>query len=211
MDGWNLQKIEVFLLSLTLLVLAFFGARAHAESRLELIENLQSWKKETLIRPDLKPREKDLRLDFIDRLIFQTERKFQEEPVRDFLLRTLEDMAETDDLASNQSYGSNSEFLLNLQESLKTLLEQRESSLAFLKEYTDFSSLSSPKSVDEFSETRSYYDGKNLRAANTMDFDAAAELAERKEIEASKIEPLETPFFDRNLLEEYHPTATGPL
>lgn len=185
MDGWNIRKIEVLLISLTLLVLVLFGARAHAESRLGRLEGLRSWKQETLVREDLAPREKDLRLDLIDRLIFQTERKFKEDSFQKFLVQTLEDMADTDELTINQSFGSLSDFMFNLRDSLE-LIERNEDPLVFVQNFTEFSSISEPKGPGEFANSRSYYDGRRILPAQPMDLQEAANYVDDRELKAEQ-------------------------
>lgn len=202
-DGWNLHKIEIVLLSLTLLFLALVGARAHAATRMSVLESLKGWRQQVESRTDLPPREKDLRLDFVDRLLFQTERKYKEGNLKEFLQKTLEEMADTDEMAANQSFGSMSEFLLNLQDALRDLLEQNENPIEFLRAFTNYSGLTNPKTADEFAETRSYYDGKHLSAAHPMSLDQAAEVVEQKEKEAADArQALESTIFHRELLEQ---------
>ena len=207
MDGgaFKFKNIKVIVISLTLLLLALAGARAHAESRFEVLAQMQDWKSKTQARPDLEDREIDLRLDFINRLIFQTESKYQEETLRDFLLKTFEEMTETDQLTNNQSFGSMNEFLISLQTSLATLIEKNENPLIFVQNFTEFSGISEPASADEFSETRSYYDGKNISAAHPLSLEEAANLADEKEIEktrSSLVEPAWSPF-QQNLMNDF--------
>lgn len=204
--GWDFRRYKVLMISLILISLALACARAHAESRLEVLEAMQAWKFETSNRLDLEDREQDLRIDFINRLIFQTERKYQEESLKEFLLKTLKEMISTDQRAQNQSFATMNDFLESLQISLSTLIEKNEKPLVFIENFTEFSGITEPASPDEFSETRSYYDGKNIAAAHTMTVDEAADFAEAKEIEAEKAlkDPAWTPLH-QNLMDEYKP------
>ncbi len=210
MGRWNLEKIEVVLISMTLLVLALVGARAHASPRLETLEKLRSWKSEIAHEKTLSPREKDLRLDFVDRLLFQTERKYQDGAYKEFLKSTLEDMASTDELTINQSFGSISEFLLNLQGSME-LLEKNEDPMAFVRNFTEYSTVSQPKNPDDFALTRSYYDGKNILQAQPLEIDQAGALAEEKEIQASLPLTLETKLLQKSLVDELDTSSAKSL
>ncbi|MEZ0392018.1 MAG: hypothetical protein ACAH59_07385 [Pseudobdellovibrionaceae bacterium] len=179
---------QMILISVGLLVAALLGARAHAEDRFDVIAQLKHWQARTSFRQDLPEREKDQRLQLISRLIFQVERKYQENSLRDFFSVTLKEMIKTDQMTANQSFLSQELFLLSLKESYETLLENKEDPLVFIESFTEFSSVTNPVSADEFAETRSYFDGKNVLAAKTMSLEEVSEILEEKEKALPEIE-----------------------
>lgn len=150
------------------------------------IEILQNWRTDTAERSDLDDRERDLRQQFISRLLFQTEQKYRGIDLRQFLQTSISDMNVIDQMSRNQSWGSMEIFLENLNQSLNDLIEPHESALLFIQSFTEFSGISDPALMEEFAETRSYFDGRQMLAAHPMNREQAADLAE--EMEA--LEPL---------------------
>lgn len=154
------------------------------------MEILGNWRIETQDRTDLEERERDLRQQFITRLLFQIEQKYRGQGLRHFLQTCISDMNRTDQLSVNQSWGSMEMFLENLNLSLKELLEPRENPLLFIQSFTEFSGISDPALMEEFAETRSYYDGRQVLMAHPLDLAAAADIVEVKEALKS-LPPLE--------------------
>jgi hypothetical protein len=140
-----------------------------------VISELLEWRSELTSDTEISPREKDLRLQLANRLLFQVERKYQENDLLKFMINTVGDMKQTDEMRDNQSYGGLTEYLENLQEALETLIEPDENLINFIRDFTRFSSIDHPLSVDEFAETRDYSDGKEMEKADPMDADQAAE------------------------------------
>lgn len=204
------KSFQILMISACLLLAAFMSAKAHAEDRFDVISKLKSWQTQTSQRADLEPREKDQRVHFISRLIFQTERKYKEESLKTFISKTLKDMIETDQAAINQSFGNQEEFLTSLKESFDTLLEKNEDPLNFLQIFMEFSGITEPATVDEFAETRSYFDGRQVLAAREVTIEEAAAYLEEKE---KALSPSEREWFGfkTNLVEEFTPIpATEP-
>jgi hypothetical protein len=200
----NNKTAQILALSFSLLFAVFFAAKAHGEERFVVVEKLKTWQAETNSRTDLEDREKDQRLQLINRLIFQTERKYQENSLKEFVQTALEDMMEADQLTSNQSFESQELFLQSLYESYTSLLENREDPLAFLEAFTEFSSVTNPLSADEFAETRSYFDGKNVLAAQSSSIEEATEIIEQRE--KSLESPTRTMLDEnRNLMQDFTP------
>jgi len=201
MPAWRFYQILFF--SLSLLAAAVFSAKAHAEERFDLVSRLKHWQTETAVRQDLEAREKDQRLTFINRLIFQTERKYQGEAPKEFFVHTFSNMIETDQKGINQSLGGQEIFLSSLQDSLDSLLEPKEDPLHFIQAFMEFSGISDPATTDEFAETRSYFDGRNVLAAQSASLEEAALAVEEKE---KGLDPIEKNWFDYrpNLLKEFN-------
>lgn len=189
------QKAKILTLTILLLIMALFSAQSHAapESKLQLIERLQEWKEQIQLRTDLDLREKDLEIEFVSRLIFQTESKYREQELQVFMQKTLTDMQETDDLGS---------FLENLNEGLSILLEKNEDVLSFMQAFLEFSRIQEPATAAQFAETRSYYDGRNMMQAQAMSLNDAAEYVDEKERQATQFKSdwVATP---ESLTEEY--------
>jgi hypothetical protein len=161
-----------------------------------VLSQLIDWRSEIALDTTLEPREKDLRLQLASRLLFQVERKYEETDLRKFMLLVVTDMKRTDEMRDNQSYGGLSDYLDQLHEALDQLIEPREDVIGFIREFTRFSTIENPRSLDEFAETRNYSDGKEMEKADPMDTDLAAETVAEKLAKASE-EPVST----RNYLE----------
>lgn len=125
-------------------------------------------------------REKDLEIQFVNRLIFQVERKYQENDPAKFLRETIWDMYLTDKMAVNQSFGSQELFLSVLHQALEEVLEPQENALLFIKNFTRYSSIQDPAELEDFAATRNYFDGKTTMEVNPVDANTAAEFTEEK-------------------------------
>jgi hypothetical protein len=145
-----------------------------------VISQLLDWRTEISSDQNISDRERDLRLQFSNRLLFQVERKYQETDLLQFMIDTANDMKTTDEMRDNQSYGGMNDFLENLADALKTLIEPRENVISFIRDFTQFCTLSKPCDVDQYAETRNYSDGKEMEKAAPMDIDAAAESVAQK-------------------------------
>lgn len=168
-------------LLISVLAPAFEKPPAQDQGTASVIESLQKWRVETSERSDLEDRERDLRQQFISRLLFQIERKYMGENLKLFFQSSIWDMCLTDRMKMNQSLGGMEVFLENLNFSLKELLEPSENPLHFVEAFTEFSGISDPASMEEFADTRNYYDGRQVQGANPLELDQAANYAEEKE------------------------------
>lgn len=189
------QKMKILTLSILLLIMALAGAQTHAAtvSKAGLISRLQTWEEQVKSKTDLDPREHDLQVQFVQRLIFQTETKYREQNLKSFMQQVLTAMQETDDLGY---------FVEGLNDGLETLLEKNEDALSFMQAYLEFSSIDQPRDVSEFAETRSYYDGRTMVKAQTMELDEVAELLEKRDVAAREFKSDWTPKTE-NLVEQY--------
>lgn len=207
MPAW--RYVQIVVVSLSLLLVAFLSAKSHAAERFDVISKLKHWQTQTAFRQDLELREKDQRIQFINRLIFQVERKFRDGPLKAFLVQTLNEMIETDQSRLNQSLGNQEEFLLALKDSLETLLEKKEDPLHFVQAFTEFSGVEEPATADEFAETRSYFDGRQVLAAKPISLEEAAAIVDEKQ---RALEPSEKKWFDykNDLQKEFTPGLSLP-
>jgi hypothetical protein len=189
------QKMKILTLSILLLAMAFFSAQSHAltVSKSQLIQSLQSWEAQVSAQKNIDPREHDLQVQFIQRLIFQTESKYREQDLNGFLQTVLQDMQETDDFGY---------FIEGLNEGLTTLLEKNEDALSFSQAYLEFSGIQNPRDVSDFADIRSYYDGRRMLKAETMEVEEVAELLEQRELAAQNFKSDWTPKSE-NLIEQY--------
>lgn len=164
-----------------LLLSLFLGASAqaqsHFQSRERALESLQKWKQENLQETKLDELEKDLRLSFISRLIFQVERNYQTESsldLRNFMIQALKKLERIDQRIENQSFGSDEFFISQLREALQDILEPTEDVILFMKSYMNYSGLVDPSSVEDFGSDRSYINGDEQIIANPQELEEAS-------------------------------------
>ncbi len=150
------------------LFIALSSGTAFAESRGQMVGQLKDWARVTRQRADLDDYERDLRVQLIHRLIFQTERKFTDGSWGVFLKSHLQDISEVEEEPSRC-------FLLGLLESLETLLEPREDSFRFVQSYFEFSGVQKPTTLGEFEASRQYSNGVSVQSANPMDLEEASD------------------------------------
>lgn len=149
-------------------------------SKTELIGFFSQWRKELSADKLLEDHEKFKRLEFVDRMIYQLDRRALTGNAKKDLSVILADMAFVDEMSSNKIYGSNAKFLKNLEFSLKEILEPSENVLKFFRSYTEFSSVTDPMDPDTFANLRSYSNGVDVEMASPITLDEAAEIAEEK-------------------------------
>lgn len=152
-------------------------AQSGNPSRTQAIQSLQEWRQESLEQNNIDDLEKDLRLSFITRLIFQTERNYQSQNdlnFRSFMIQTLKKMERIDQRSDNQSLGSDEFFISQLGLALQDILEPTEDVISFMKAYLKYSGLSDPSSVDDFGSDRSYINGDEIVAAQALELEEAS-------------------------------------
>ena len=161
-----------------------------ANTKTEALQSLRLWSQETQARQEIEAQEKDLRLDFINRLIFQTDRKFVGGDLASFFQTALNEMAEVETLTFNQSYQNLKPFLTSLIFNLREIREKNQDPLVFIKNFTQFSSVTDPKPAEQFAENCAYSDGRSIQAADPMEREEAADYVEEREQE--QLIPLKT-------------------
>ena len=157
---------------------------AFAQSKSQVITQLQAWRFDTAVEKDLEDFEKDLRISFINRLIFQTERNYQGDgssnALRNFMIQTLKTLEKAEQRSTNRSMGSDEYFIVNLRQSLQEVLEPTEDVILFARAYLNYSGLSDPASAEEFGISRSYINGDQLLIANPTDREEASVFVAEK-------------------------------
>lgn len=187
-----MQKLLFFIL-ISVSLLGPTWSFASTLSKQQTLSILADWDKElrlnnqnkidNAISPEIsakEQRENDLEIEFVNRLIFQVERKYQDSDPRKFFKDIIWDMYQTDRLSINKAYGSSELFLKVLHQSLEEILEPQENAVMFIKNFTRFSSIQDPVELEVFASTRNYFDGKVSLEAEPVDANTAAELTEEK-------------------------------
>ncbi len=170
----SLPVRSFWLCLLSLLLIALSSTPAFAENRTQLIENLSNWAEKTAARQDLDAYEKDLRVNLIHRLIFQTERKFHSNDWAEFLRLNLEEMSLVEEEPTRS-------FLLNLKDAFSEVFEVRENSLRFIQAFMEFSGIREPAAPEAFAASRNYSDGNQMQSAHPVSLDEAGDFLEEKE------------------------------
>lgn len=180
-------------------------------SKASVLEFFGDWRVQVSSDAYLSERERDLRLELIDRLCFQVDRKYTDENLRQFLQDATWDMALTDEMAQNKVWGGQAEFLRSLNASLKEVLEPSENILGFIRSYVEFTSLQRPRPLDEFVGSRSYTNGSEIEAAEDVSLEQAGKAAEALTSEPPK-EPeyLKTPETHTETAPDQIPTLSLP-
>jgi hypothetical protein len=109
-------------------------------------------------------RERLLRQEFLDRLVFQIDSKFQGGEIREFLHQTFLEMSLTE-ASSGASDTSLWRFLTYLSLAIKTLPERGENLISFVEGYMEFSTISKPVRPDQFVSLRHYTNGTSSHPA----------------------------------------------
>jgi hypothetical protein len=188
--NFGFQSLRGFCwLLITVILVAASSTTAFAESRSQMIDHLRQWVQTTRERADLEAYEKDLRLRLIHRLIFQTERKFQDGNWAQFLGSNLEEMSEVEEEPTRS-------FLLTLKQSLTEVLESREDAFYFVRAFLEFSGIQEPSTLEEFAATRHYSDGSQMESSHPLSADEAGDYLEKKESAPPSPEKIETELLD---------------
>lgn len=151
----------------------FFLSTTEAATRStqSLIQDLQKWQTDLTEDQKLASEERDLRIDLVHRLIFQIETKYNEQASRQSIRVILLDMKSTDTLSAK--------FLLCLVKSFEESLEPNENPVVFIRDYTEYSSISQPEPWENFARERDYFDGKTSFSASPMTPEEAADQADK--------------------------------
>jgi hypothetical protein len=178
-----------------------------------VLEFFADWRLQIAQDRYLEDRERDLRIELVDRLSFQIDTKYAEQNLHQFFIDISNDIALTEHINSNRGLGSKAELFKNLSLSLQEILEPSENVLSFLRSFVEFTGVKNPKSVDAFADSRSYTNGYEMQAAEKLTLDEAARLAMAEVpeafVEQSEISPEELAKakevleFDRDLRSEF--------
>lgn len=173
----------------TILAISLCTIQSHAwtYSKTNVLEFLNSWQDQIAFDPYIDEEEKDARLHLLNRFIFQIDRKYENEDLKQFLISISWDMALTDEMRINRIYGSDAILLKNLNYALKEIIEPAENVLAFLRSFIEYSGAKKPKSLDELIALRAYANQYEIEAAQT-DTDELRESFPTLDIENSNAE-----------------------
>ena len=180
------------LISAVLIFLFAAQALAATRSTQELIQSIQNWQQELKIDQKIANEERDLRLELGHRLIFQIESKYHASAPRQSIKVILKNMIKTDVRLSR--------FLTYLLKSFEETLEPNENPVVFIRDYTEYSSISQPEPWEDFARNRDYFDGKSSFSANPMTLEDAADEAE-KTLQGPVVPP--QILFDKKLSDDF--------
>jgi hypothetical protein len=213
---WKLFFAVVF----SCLLITPLGLAEWNYPKTSVLEFFSDWRIQITQDRFLDIRERDLRLQLVDRLSFQVDTKYSEQNFHQFLIDISNDIALTENMSSNRVLGSQAELFRNLSTSLQEVLEPSENILSFLRSFVEFSGVKNPKSVDSFADSRSYTNGYEMQSAEPITLDEAARLAmlEAPEVFAQENEPTleelaeipELLQFDHDLRSEFEPMILPP-
>jgi hypothetical protein len=116
--------------------------------------------KEVVESSQLSREESRLRNEFWDRLIYEVNTRYKNQPAFEFLSSTLTDMAVTRAQLEASKLGNERDywfFLVNLAVAVKTKAEKIEDIVKFIESYLQYSTITSPKSVSGFRADDGYF------------------------------------------------------
>lgn len=124
-----------------------------------------------------------MRQEFLDRLIFQIDTKFNGADLKAFLERSLVDMAKIDAANSATETGI-WKFMKYASDAIRRLPEKKENILSFLEGYMN-RSVSNPVKPEDFINQRNYTNGATSEAAKPLSREEVGEIADRRIREVS--------------------------
>lgn len=163
-----------------------------------LIQEIKTWQNE-IRQSDLSDIEKDLRLEFTHRMLFEIQQKSRNLGRKDILNQSMRNILLTDQMVDNRGQSRILPYLEQLNSAVKNIIEPREDLLIFIKTYTAYSSIHQPLPHEEFGQSRHYMNGSEVIEADPMSPAEAAAYAEEK----LKADPLLPSFLNRNLLNDF--------
>lgn len=126
-----------------------------------------------------------MRQEFLDRLIFQIDTKFIGGDLKQFLQRTLVDMAKVDASNNTAVDGGIWKFMKYASDALSRLPEQKENILSFLEGYMN-RSVSNPVKPEEYISSRNYTNGAMSEAGRPLGREEVGAYADQRMLEMAK-------------------------
>lgn len=159
------QKSWLLTLCFTIGLLAFPGTVwANALSKPELLLAVKEWRTILKANPPIDARENDLQQEFLFRLQFFVERRY--DGTDSSLIRILDFYLELENHPTNISHSSLGPFLQILTRSVKEIREPQEPLWPFIQQFMVDNSLASPTSFEESVRHRDYLNKyETLKAA----------------------------------------------
>lgn len=127
----------------------------------------------------LKRREYFLRQNFIDRLKFKIDKDYQGGEMKDFLSKTILELAHEEALDAQGDFGL-TRFCNFLSLAIKQIPERNENLLGFVEGYMKFSSILNPVSPTEYIHHRSYTNGRDSYNAKPVAKEDVGEVVEER-------------------------------
>jgi hypothetical protein len=171
----NLQTLQLIDRQLDTQLKATRKVQIDPETSVEVLTELPASLKE------IKGRQQEyvLRRDFIDRLIFQVDTKWNGHDLQPFLESALLEMA-ANDLKDESGHATNAAFLTYLSMAVRELPERHENLVSFIEGYMNFSTLSNPKSPHQYLAERSYLNGAKTYLAKSVSRENVGDLVDAK-------------------------------
>lgn len=133
-----------------------------------------------------------LRQEFLDRLIFQLDTKFNGGDLRAFLEHALVEMAKIDAKSTASTGDGLWKFLKYSADAIHRLPEQKENILAFLEGYMNIS-VSHPVLPEKYLALRNYTNGSQSESGSPLERDQVGAIAEKRLHQLSEAEKLQQP------------------
>ncbi len=173
----NRVVIQAHLVSLILLLVLIVLGRAVSASPAQsyYLNFLNQWQNELQLRTDVSDEERQLRTDFIFRLKFIVDRKYQGEPMPSFLLTEIKDLIFTDQMKINIAYSNNTDFLLNVRKLLENPPDLGLDPMVLIKDYVNYSGINNPIDPDLFNLDQNYTNQISFAQGQTMTLEQASD------------------------------------
>ncbi len=127
----------------------------------------------------LRRREFFLRQNFIDRLKFKIDKDYNGQEMKNFLSKTILELAHEEALDSQGDFGL-TRFCNYLSLAIKQIPERNENLLGFVEGYMKFSSILNPISPSEYLHHRSYTNGRDSYNAQPVARENIGEVVEER-------------------------------
>ncbi len=193
-----MRKFALFILCFGLTLLSMTPAVMAASrplSKNELLDGVQNWRKILKNIPSPEARENDLQQEFLFRLQFLVERRY--DGTDESLLRLLQFMRELEERPSNMSSSALNGFLEILIRSLKEVREPQEAMWPYIQQFMVDNSLQRPVAFEETVKQRDYLNqfeslsAKQMSAEEINQYFIAAEIPKLEPSQTSNIGKLE--------------------
>lgn len=173
----NRVVVQVHLVSLLLLLVLIVIGRAVSASPAQsyYLNFLSQWQSQLQNRTDVSEEERQLRGDFIFRLKFVVDRKYDGQPMASFLLAQIKDLILTDQMKINIAYSNNTDFLLNIRKLLENPPDLALDPMVLIKDYVNYSGIENPIDPDLFNLDQNYTNQISFAQGQTMNQEQASD------------------------------------
>lgn len=166
-----MRKLALFILSFMIFSVIFTkevvaSTSPQPLSKAELLEGIQNWRRVLKNIPGTDLRENDLQQEFLFRLQFLSERRYEGSDAS--LIRLLDFMKELEDRPSNMSSSALSPFLEILLKSIKEVREAQEPLWPYIQQFMVDNSLKNPVAFEDTVKQRDYINQFETQSARVM-------------------------------------------